>query len=95
MYESSDLSEGESAILQVYKNIFSQFDSVLADFGAEKVVSVGQLFDFNLMEAIMVTPSTEYAKDIVCMEYQIGYKLGDRCIRPAMVTVSAGPGPQT
>ena len=41
----------------------------------------------------MTQPSTEYAKDIVCMEYQVGYRLGDKSVRPAMVVVSLGPGP--
>lgn len=90
----SSLSEGEEKIMTVYNGIFDQFNSVLAEFGATRIVSVGQPFDFNMMEAIMMVPSNEYAKDIVSTEYQIGYKLGDKCIRPAMVTVSAGPGPQ-
>ena len=59
-----------------------------------KVESIGQPFDFNFMEAIMTSPSTEYKADIVCTEYQVGYKIGDKCIRPAMVVVSTGPGPQ-
>ena len=59
-----------------------------------RVVSLGQPFDFNLMEAIMTVPSNEYAKDIVCTEYQVGYRMGDKCVRPSMVVVSLGPGPQ-
>ena len=68
--------------------------NVIEDFGVRRVKSVGEPFDFNFMEAIMTAPSTEYKADIVCTEYQIGYKLGEKCIRPAMVVVSTGPGPQ-
>ena len=42
----------------------------------------------------MTVPSNEYAKDIVCTEYQVGYRMGDKCVRPSMVVVSLGPGPQ-
>jgi molecular chaperone GrpE len=87
-------SDGERLVLQTYDEIFSSFSKVIEDFGVTRVESLGQPFDFNLMEAVMTMPSTEYAKDIVCTEYQVGYKMGDKCVRPAMVVVSLGPGPQ-
>ena len=88
------LSEKEAAILQAYDSAFGKFTAVLEGFGVTRVKSVGELFDYNMMEAIMTAPSTEYAKDTVCTEYQIGYRIGDKCIRPAMVVVSLGPGPK-
>lgn len=87
-------SDGERLVLQTYDEIFSAFSKVIEDFGVTRVESLGQPFDFNLMEAVMTMPSTEYAKDVVCTEYQVGYKMGDKCVRPAMVVVSLGPGPQ-
>ena len=86
--------EGDLKVLAAYEDIFKQFMNVIEDFGVRRVKSVGEPFDFNFMEAIMTAPSTEYKADIVCTEYQIGYKLGEKCIRPAMVVVSTGPGPQ-
>ena len=86
-------SEGDKNVMGVYEGIFNNLNALLEEFGVVRVNSVGQPFDFNTMEAIMVSPSTEYAKDIVSVEYQVGYKMGDKCIRPAMVVVSAGPGP--
>lgn len=62
--------------------------------GATRVVSLGQPFDYTVMEAIMTAPSTEYAADIVMTEYQVGYRMGDKCIRPSIVVVSTGPGPE-
>jgi molecular chaperone GrpE len=52
--------------------------------------SVGQPFDPNLHEAIARQPSPDYPEDVVAIEYQPGYKLGDLVIRHAMVAVSAG-----
>lgn len=87
-------SENEKVILDSYDTIFGKLEEILEEFGAKRVVSVGQPFDFNFMEAIMQAPSTEYASDIVTTEYQIGYRMGDKLIRPAIVVVSTGPGPQ-
>ena len=37
--------------------------------------------------------SDEYEDGIIIQEFRKGFKLGDRLLRPAMVKVSAGPGP--
>ena len=86
-------TDDEKFVAKTYDDVFSAFNKVIEDFGVTRVVSIGQPFDFNFMEAIMTQPSTEYPADIVCIEYQVGYKIGDKCIRPSMVVVSAGPGP--
>jgi molecular chaperone GrpE len=38
--------------------------------------------------------SVEYEEGIIIQEFRKGFKLGDRLLRPAMVKVSAGPGPE-
>lgn len=38
--------------------------------------------------------STKYDDGVVIEEYRKGFKLGDRLLRPSMVKVSAGPGPE-
>lgn len=88
-------TDSEQIIQGIYDEIFTSFSAVIEGFGVTRVESLGNPFDFNFMEAIMTTPSTEYNADIVCTEYQVGYKMGDKCIRPAMVVVSTGPGPST
>lgn len=86
-------TEGEQRIGAVYDEVFASFNKILQDFGVAKVNSLGQPFDVNYMEAIMTAPSKEYPKDVVCTEYQAGFRMGDSCVRPAMVVVSLGPGP--
>lgn len=71
-------SDDEGAILEAYDQVFKSFTSVIEGFGVTRVVSLGQPFDYNMMEAVMTMPSTEYAKDIVCTEYQIGYRIGEK-----------------
>lgn len=86
-------ADGELKIMSTYDEIFVDFMKVIEGFGVSTVTSLGQKYDYNFMEAIMTSPSTEYANDIVCKEYQVGYKMGEKCVRPAMVVVSTGPGP--
>jgi molecular chaperone GrpE len=86
-------TDGEKAIMDTYDQVFVDFTEVIKAFGVSIVPCLGQKYDYNFMEAIMTAPSTEYAADIVSKEYQVGYRMGDKCIRPAMVVVSTGPGP--
>jgi len=83
----------EEAVDNAYSDVFDAFGNVVRGFGVEKVESLGRAFNAMFMEAIQAAPSTEYPKDVVCIEYQAGYRMGDSCIRPAMVVVSTGPGP--
>jgi molecular chaperone GrpE len=93
VFEPINKDSGEGTIYDTYDKIFASFTKVIEEFGVTRVVSIGQPFDYNFMEAIMQQPSTEYPANIVSVEYQVGYKMGDKCIRPAMVVVSLGPGP--
>lgn len=62
-----------------------------ARHGLRRVGSVGEAFDPNLHQAVAQTPSEQPA-GVVLVVMQPGYILGDRTIRAAMVSVSAGPG---
>lgn len=86
-------NEKEQLILAEYEAIFQKFMEIIESFGVQRVESVGKPFDPYFMEAIMTEPSNTYSKDIVTVEYQSGYKFADKCVRPAMVVVSLGPGP--
>lgn len=86
-------SGDEEAVDKAYSDVFNAFGDIVRGFGVEKVDSLGRAFNANFMEAIQAVPSTEHPKGVVCVEYQAGYRMGDNCIRPAMVVVSTGPGP--
>ncbi|MBA0770518.1 hypothetical protein Gotri_019145, partial [Gossypium trilobum] len=86
-------TEGEEKINNSYQSIYKQFMEILGSLGVEPVDTVGNPFDPMLHEAIMQEDSTEFEEDIILQEFQKGFKLGDRLLRPAMVKVSAGPGP--
>ncbi|MBA0803469.1 hypothetical protein Gohar_013678 [Gossypium harknessii] len=86
-------TEGEEKINNSYQSIYKQFMDILGSLGVEPVDTVRNPFDPMLHEAIMQEDSTEFEEGIILQEFQKGFKLGDRLLRPAMVKVSAGPGP--
>lgn len=86
-------TEGEEKINNSYQSIYKQFVEILTSLGVEAVQTVGNAFDPMLHEAIMREDSSEYEEGIIIQEFRKGFKLGERLLRPAMVKVSAGPGP--
>lgn len=58
--------------------------------GLKRVGAAGEAFDPNLHQAVAQTPSDQAAGTVLIV-MQPGYVLGDRTLRAAMVSVSAGP----
>ncbi|XP_066327914.1 uncharacterized protein [Miscanthus floridulus] len=87
-------TEGEEKINNSYQSIYKQFIEILNSLGVEDVETVGKPFDPMLHEAIMREESSEYEEGVILQEFRKGFKLGERLLRPAMVKVSAGPGPE-
>ncbi|HVU50624.1 MAG TPA: nucleotide exchange factor GrpE [Polyangia bacterium] len=54
--------------------------------------SKGQAFDPRVHEAISRVESADVPAGVVAAELQKGYKIGEKLLRPAMVSVSTGPG---
>jgi len=71
--------------------IHRQLNDALAKFGLEPVESVGQAFDPNVHEAVSAEPSTEHEENTVIAEFERGYKLGEKLLRPAKVKVASSP----
>lgn len=68
--------------------ILKQFLQTLAKHGLEEVGTAGEIFDPNLHEAIGTEPSDEFAPGQVARVHRKGYRLKDRLVRAALVTVS-------
>ncbi|KAG2279786.1 hypothetical protein Bca52824_051006 [Brassica carinata] len=81
-------------ITNSYQSIYKQFVEILGSLGVVTVETVGKQFDPMLHEAIMREDSAEYEEGIILEEYRKGFLLGERLLRPSMVKVSAGPGPE-
>lgn len=60
----------------------------LADAGMEPVNPLGERFDPNFHEAVILTPTDDPGQDeLVSQVLLVGYRLGDRLLRPAQVAV--------
>lgn len=68
--------------------IHRQLKEVLEKDGVRVMETVGCEFDPNMHEAVMQGTSDEHPDNIVIEEFQKGYLLADRVIRPAMVKVA-------
>ncbi|BBN09338.1 molecular chaperone GrpE [Marchantia polymorpha subsp. ruderalis] len=87
-------TEGEQKIDRSYQSIYKQFVEIMKSLGVVAVETTGKAFDPNLHEAIMREESTEFEEGIVLQEFRRGFVIGSKLLRPAMVKVSAGPGPE-
>jgi molecular chaperone GrpE len=86
-----DDNGGSSAVVQGVDLTLKQLSSTLAKFGVQAVDTVGQVFDPATHQAVSHVPSDSVPRDHVIDEFQKGYRLHDRILRAAMVSVSAGP----
>ncbi len=74
-------------LLQLQK----QFERALADFGLVEIIAKpGDDFDPAMHEAVSHVESTEHPESVIVEQLHSAYKLGDRLLRPARVTVSKG-----
>src|SRR5436309_5610895 len=79
------------SVRQGIELIHRQLNDALAKFGLEPVESVGQAFDPNVHEAVSAEPSSEHEENRVVAEFERGYRLGEKLLRPAKVKVAATP----
>ena len=82
--ESKGLLEGVNMTI-------AQFRKVLEDFGVKPIKAIGDAFDPNLHQAMGQVESTEQAPNTVVTEFQRGYLLHARLLRPSLVMVAKAP----
>ncbi|HET8579756.1 MAG TPA: nucleotide exchange factor GrpE [Nitrospiraceae bacterium] len=85
---SSTSKQGRDGLVQGVELTLKQFTEALAKFGVRLIASIGQAFDPACHEAVARVESNTVPAGSVVDEFQRGYYLHDRVLRPAMVTVS-------
>lgn len=83
--EAGCVIEGVEMTLKALLKIFERFSVKLIE-------AVGKPFDPNFHQAMMQEASDLYPENTIISEFQKGYMLHDRLLRPSMVVVSKGPG---
>ncbi len=68
--------------------IFNQFGEILKKTGVESYGERGEDFDPNIHNAVMTVEDEELGENQIASVFSKGYKLGDRIIREAVVTVA-------
>ena len=81
-----------AAVVQGVEMIFKQFMATLEKFNIKSFDSIGETFDPEKHEAMARQDNQQYAENTVVAEFQKGYYLNDKLLRPARVVVSQGPG---
>ena len=85
-------AEEVSAVIEGVKLTLSMLLSGLKKFGVTPVESpAGTPFDPNFHQAMGQVESADQEPNTVVSEFQKGYLLNDRLLRPAMVTVAIAP----
>jgi molecular chaperone GrpE len=66
-----------------------ELESIFKKYGLESIAPLpGEKFDYNLHHAVSQIVTDEYNHDNIIGTMQAGYKIKDRLLRPAMVTVA-------
>jgi molecular chaperone GrpE len=78
-------------LLKGIEMVRADFVSALGKHGIKPIESVGKPFDPSVHDALQQMDTPDFAPGVVMMEYEKGYRRGDKLLRPARVIV-AGPG---
>ena len=78
-------------VKECYQLAYKNFNDVLGKIGLETIPAEGEVFDPNLHEAVMQTPTDENPENTIIAELQKGYKLGDKVLRASLVNVATAP----
>lgn len=83
----ADTSGNAASYAEGVRMVHKQLSDVLSKHGLSAVKAAGEIFDPNMHQAIQKVEE-DVEVEMVKEEYQKGYTLNDRLVRPAIVSVS-------
>lgn len=86
--DSTKNEKNAKAIKEGIKNTLKGFYNILKKEGVMPMKSVGHRFDPYRHQAVMKTETDKHSEDIVTEEFQKGYYMKAKILRPAMVKVA-------
>ena len=86
-------SNGESGLLGGVEAVQAKLMDVLKKDGVEVINPEGQAFDALEAQAVSTVDDPTVPDETVAQVFQPGYRMGQKVLRPAMVTVTTG-GPK-
>jgi len=84
-------NDDNQGLLEGVNMTINQFRKALENFGVKPISAIGTNFDPNLHQAMGQVESADQAPNTVVTEFQKGYLLHDRLLRPSMVMVAKAP----
>jgi molecular chaperone GrpE len=84
-------TDDSKGVLEGVQLTLNEFLKVLEKSGITRVDAVGKTFDPNLHEAVYQEERDDVEPDMVISEFQKGYLLNERLIRPSRVVLSKKP----
>ena len=86
--QNTHSAENLDVIIKGVRIIYDQMLNILKAHGVEQIKALGQKFDPALHEAMMQKTEDDRQDNTVLEEFQKGYKLNGRVIRPSKVIVN-------
>jgi molecular chaperone GrpE len=83
--------EDNQGLVEGVNMTINQFRKAIEDFGVKPILAIGAMFDPNLHQAMGHVESTDQAPNTVVTEFQKGYLLHDRLLRPSLVMLAKTP----
>lgn len=80
----------DKSLVDGFAMIATQLKNALAQHNIVEIDPAGQPFDPNEHESLTSQPSDDVPEDCVLFVHRVGYKIGDRLLRPASVVISSG-----
>jgi molecular chaperone GrpE len=84
-----------AAVLKGVNLVLRLFQAKLERYNVKPFAARGEPFDPKIHEAISRVETAEVPPGAVAVELQRGYRIGDRLLRPAMVSVASAPAGKT
>ena len=86
--QNSHSAENADVLLKGIRIVYDQMLDVLKGHGVEQIAALGESFDPAFHEAVMQREEPEQPEGAVLEEFQKGYTLNGRVIRPSKVIVN-------
>jgi molecular chaperone GrpE len=86
--QNAHSAENSDILAKGIQIIYDQMLDILKTHGVEQIKALGQKFDPALHEAVMQKPDAGQQDNTVLEEFQKGYRLNGRIIRPSKVVVN-------
>lgn len=88
---ADQVDDDKQGLLEGVNMTINQFRKALENFGVKPINAIGASFDPNLHQAMGQVESVDQTPNTVVTEFQKGYLLHDRLLRPSMVMVAKAP----